>query len=64
MAYVSSLSRKLLIEFIDRTQISSISHQKVPVQWRILKLGKVSDKTMKLAYTLLTCTKNSAFIHE
>ena len=55
---------QLLIEFIDRTQISSISHQKVPVQWRTLKFGKVSDKIMKLAYTSLTYTKNSAFIHE
>ena len=55
---------QLLVEFIDRTQISSISHQKVPVQWRTLKFGKVSDKIMKLAYTSLTYTKNSAFIHE
>ena len=55
---------KLLIEFIDRTQISSISPQKVAVQWRILKYSKVSDKIMKLAYTLLFYSNISAVIFD
>ena len=58
---------KLFIEFIDRTQISFISPKKVAVQWRILKYGKdgkVSDKMMKLAYTLLTYSNKSAVIYD
>ena len=55
---------KLFIEFIDRTQISFISPKKVEVQWRKLKYSKVSDKIMKLAYTLLTYSNNSAVIYD
>ena len=52
------------MEFIDRTQISFISPKKVAAQWRILKYSKVSDKIMKLGYTLLTYSNNSALIYD
>ena len=55
---------KLFTEFIDRTQISFISPKKVEVQWRNLKYSKVSDKIMKLAYTFLTYSNNSAVIYD